>query len=97
MTFAEFLDANLEELPARRGQRVRHVLEMKPGRRRTRVLARLESDAVLYCAKAKLGATVGGDWSRVATKFEAVDWQAFFTTLLAFLEKILPLILPLLM
>lgn len=84
MTFEQSLRAAIQADPARRrrARRIQEVLDMRPGRRRQRVLDRMARHAA-----AALGEEPSAiDWSQV-------DWAKVFDLILKVLLALLPLLL----
>lgn len=66
----------------RRSARLLKIIDAKPSKRRTRILARLEAHAAVAA-----GGEVGKiDWS-------AIDWTKLFNVLIELLLKLLPLLI----
>lgn len=92
MDFETALREQLETQPRGRirGKRLLKILDSKPSKRRTRILARLEAHARTHLvSEGVVGAdAVGFDWS-------SVDWQKVFDVILKILLALLPFLLAL--
>lgn len=89
--FADVLKTQIvEQKQTRRAKKLLDIIDGPKGRRRDRILARLEDHARVHL-KAQ-GVEVGEDWTAVKQR----DWASFFQGLLKFLMAIFPFILPLL-
>lgn len=86
MDFATALREQIVSRKAtRRGKRLLALIDSKPSKRRTRVLARLESHARVAAAEGGVTFGVGAiDWSKI-------DWGKLFETILTLLLRLLPL------
>ena len=88
--FASNLQAHLEAHPEIKRPRLKRVLAAPDSPHRTRVLARIEAHvAIHFDDKVTRDAAGVIDWS-------AIDWPALLAQIVAFIEKILPLILTIL-
>ncbi len=86
------LKSSLEAAPnlRRRGKKILEVINQRPSKRRTRILARMErhAQAAIYdkVPASAFGPAKAIDWSKV-------DWNKVIMTILDILIKLLPLII----
>lgn len=91
MDFETALREQLETQPRGRirGRRLLKILDSKPSKRRTRILARLESHARAHLVSEGMASATGAiDWG-------SIDWSKVFDTLLKILMALLPFLLAL--
>ena len=91
MTYEQFLRSALDANKRIKSPRLQRVLAMAPGRRRDRILDRMEAHT--RADLAHRGIKVGRDWKSAGTGLSAVDWQNILTTILKILEAVIPIIL----